>query len=40
MDRRIFDIFLIGALLLASSVATAQSVGWKTYKNEEYNFSK
>ena len=38
MDRRIFGIFLIGALLLASSVAMAQSVGWKTYENEAYNF--
>jgi hypothetical protein len=39
MNKKILGIFLIGALLLASSVAMAQSVGWKTYKNEEYNFS-
>jgi len=39
MNKRILSIFLIGGLILASSVATAQSVKWKTYKNEEYNFS-
>jgi hypothetical protein len=39
MNKKILGIFLIGALLLTSSVAMAQSVGWKTYKNEEYNFS-
>ena len=39
MNKKILSIFLIGGLILASSVATAQSVKWKTYKNEEYNFS-
>jgi len=40
MNKKILSVFLIGGLILASSVvATAQSVEWKTYKNEEYNFS-
>lgn len=39
MNKKILSIFLIGVLLFASSVATAQSVKWKTYKNEKYNFS-
>ncbi|VUT25076.1 MAG: PsbP [Candidatus Methanolliviera sp. GoM_asphalt] len=39
MNKKILGIFLIGAILLASSVATAQSVGWTTYENEKYNFS-
>jgi PsbP. len=39
MNKKILSIFLIGGLILASSVATAQSVKWETYKNEEYNFS-
>ena len=39
MNKKILIIFLIGGLILASSVATAQSVNWETYKNEEYNFS-
>jgi len=39
MNKKILIIFLIGGLILASSVATAQPVKWKTYKNEEYNFS-
>ena len=39
MNKKILGIFLIGTLLLASSVAMAQSVGWKTYTNEKYDFS-
>ena len=39
MNKKILSIFLIGGLILAPSVATAQSVEWETYKNEEYNFS-
>ena len=39
MNKKILSIFLIGGLTLASSVATAQSVKWETYKNEKYNFS-
>ena len=39
MNKGILSIFLIGGLILAPSVATAQSVEWETYKNEEYNFS-
>ena len=39
MNKKILSIFLIGGLILASSVATAQSVKWETYKNEKYNFS-
>ena len=39
MDRKILGIFLIGVILLTSCAVPAQSMGWKTYYNDEFNWS-